>query len=80
MGGAKKGDFMSKVKACAQCGGTDFFKTKVNAGGAGGSMLPIGLLHGPYYDNVICGQCGHTEWFVSKEHLALVREKLEPLP
>jgi len=67
---------MKPSQSCRHCGGTVFYTAKVHAGGTAGSLLPIGALHGPAYENVICGQCGHTEWFVSKEHLALVREKL----
>ena len=70
---------MSKPEPCAHCGGNEFFGATVDAGGSAGSVLPVGSLHGPRYENVICGQCGHTEWFVSKEHLTLVREKLKPL-
>jgi predicted nucleic-acid-binding Zn-ribbon protein len=67
---------MSKRKPCTVCGESEFFGATVQAGGTPGSLLPVGLLHGPRYENVICGSCGHTEWFVSKEHLNLVREKL----
>ena len=68
---------MKTGKTCNHCGGIEFFKATVYAGGLTGSMLPVGLLHGPKYDNVICGECGHTEWFVSQPQLHLVREKLE---
>lgn len=67
---------MSDRKPCAHCGATEFYQATVTAGGLAGSLLPVGLMHGPRFENIICGQCGHTEWFVSPEHLALVREKL----
>ena len=70
---------MNLQKLCRVCGKSEFFTATVQAGGLAGSLLPIGLLSGPKYENVICGSCGHTEWFVSKEHLSLVREKLQPL-
>jgi predicted nucleic-acid-binding Zn-ribbon protein len=70
---------MRTHQPCRHCGSTSFYTASVQAGGSGGSLLPVGALHGPRYENVICGQCGHTEWFVSKEHLALVREKLTPV-
>jgi len=67
---------MRTCQPCRHCGGTNFYTAKVQAGGSSGSLLPVGALHGPAFDNVICGQCGHTEWFVAKEHLPLVKEKL----
>lgn len=70
---------MRKHQPCRHCGGTDFYTAKVQAGGSSGSLLPVGALHGPAFDNVICGQCGHTEWFVAKEHLPLVRANLTML-
>ncbi len=70
---------MFESKPCNQCGATDFYSVQVNAGGASGSILPVGLLHGPRYENRIYGQCGLTEWFVSREHLSLVREKLQKI-
>ena len=68
---------MSPLKPCERCGGTEFYKAVVYAGGVTGSLLPIGLLHGPRYDNIICGKCGHIEWFVSAEHLSHLRDSLE---
>ena len=65
---------------CKHCSGVTFYKAIVQAGGSAGSLLPVGALRGPTYENVICGQCGHTEWFVSREHLALVREKFSLVP
>lgn len=70
---------MKQSKPCIHCESTDFHVVPVNAGGDQGSLLPVGMLHGPRYENRICGQCGHTEWFVSKEHLSLVREKMPKL-
>jgi predicted nucleic-acid-binding Zn-ribbon protein len=65
------------AQPCRHCGGAEFYTAVVDAGGDAFSLLPVGILHGPRYENTICGQCGHTEWFVSKEQLYLVREKLK---
>lgn len=70
---------MKTNQVCRYCEGTSFYTATVRADGSSGSLLPVGILRDPTYTNVICGQCGHTEWFVSKEHLPLVREKLDPL-
>ena len=66
---------MKSTQACQHCGALDFFTFTVQAGGLPGSLLPVGLLHGPSYENIVCGQCGHVEWFVSKEHIPQVRAK-----
>jgi ribosomal protein S27AE len=71
---------MTDRASCSYCGGTEFFRSRVVAGGTSGSLLAVGALHGPFYENRVCGKCGHTAWFVSPEHLPLVREKLERLP
>ena len=68
---------MSAKKVCANCGGTEHYKATVFAGGEKGSLLPVGALHGPHYENIICGACGLTQWFVSQESLYIVRDKLE---
>lgn len=68
---------MDTTKTCQHCGGTEHYKATVFATGEKGGTLPIGALHGPRYENIICGQCGLTQWFVAQEHLPLVREKLE---
>ncbi len=70
---------MNNMKACSNCGGTDHYLVNVNASGESGGNLPVGALHGPRYENIICGTCGLTQWFVAKEHLYLVREKLPPV-
>jgi hypothetical protein len=44
-----------------------------------GNLLPLGYLHEAIYDNIICGTCGHTEWFVSKDSLYRVKEKFKPV-
>ncbi|SFV00331.1 zinc ribbon domain-containing protein [Pseudoduganella namucuonensis] len=64
-------------KPCRNCGNSEFFTKEVSADGA--AMLPIGALHGPKYQIVVCGSCGLTEWFVPSRFLPLVREKLDPL-
>ncbi|MGM9482204.1 hypothetical protein ACS5PN_13530 [Roseateles sp. NT4] len=66
---------MPSLQPCRHCGGQDLFSFTVQAGGTTGSLLPVGALHGPKYENRVCGDCGYTEWFVAKEHLQLVREK-----
>lgn len=70
---------MQTRQPCRHCGGLEFFSFTVQAGGSTGSLLPVGALHGPSYDNIVCGQCGHTEWFVSKDDLVLVKEKFRRL-
>lgn len=67
---------MNSHQPCRFCNGTNFFSAKVQAGGSAGSLLPVGALHGPSFENVICGTCGHTEWFVAKENLPLVKNVL----
>lgn len=69
---------MKHGNSCSHCSSTDLFSATVYGGGAQGTLLPVGLWHGPRYENIICGSCGYTQWFVSKEHLLLVREKLKP--
>lgn len=64
---------------CPHCTSTNLFSASVQADGSAGSLLPVGALHGARYDNVVCGNCGYTQWFVSQQHLHLVREKLKPL-
>ena len=66
---------MPTPQACRHCGSQDLFSFTVQAGGSAGSLLPVGALHGPKYENRVCGECGYTEWFVAKEQLHLVREK-----
>lgn len=68
---------MSAGKVCSNCGGQEHYMATVNASGEQGGTLPVGVFHGPRYENIICGGCGLTQWFVSKDHLHLVREKLE---
>jgi len=70
---------MPAITHCKNCHSEDLYEAEVNGGGAAGSMLPLGALHGPRYEIVICGVCGHTDWFVSKEHLHLVKDKLRPV-
>ena len=70
---------MGNTTTCSHCGGTEHYRAQVYAGGEKGGSLPAGALHGPRYDNIICGSCGLTQWFVAAEHLHLVREKLERL-
>lgn len=65
---------MNTSLPCRFCGGTHFFKAIAQ----GEALLPLGFLHSPKFENLICGDCGHTEWFVSQQHLHLVREKLRP--
>jgi len=68
---------MNPNAACGHCGGKEHYKAVVYATGEKGGTLPVGALHGPRYENLICGTCGLTRWFVSAEHLHLVRERLE---
>lgn len=68
---------MSTTKVCGNGGGTEHYRATVFASGEKGGTLPIGALHAPRYENIICGNCGLTQWFVSREHLPLVCEKLE---
>lgn len=66
--------------SCRSCHSTQLHVTEVVAGGSSGSLLPVGMLQGPRYRNIICGACGLTEWYVHPDWLYLVREKLQALP
>ena len=70
---------MPSITHCTNCQSEDLYETEVSGGGTAGSLLPLGALHGPRYEIVICGGCGHTSWFVSNEHLHLVTDKLRPV-
>jgi len=70
---------MTLISHCANCQSEDLYEAEVSGGGTAGSLLPLGALHGPRYKTVICGVCGHTSWFVSQEHLHLVKDKLRPV-
>jgi predicted nucleic-acid-binding Zn-ribbon protein len=70
---------MTFATPCTNCQSEDLYETDVSGGGTTGSLLPLGAFHGPRYRIVVCGECGHTRWFVSKEHLHLVKEKLSPV-
>lgn len=63
-------------KTCRHCGNSDHYSKEVTAGEG---MLPIGALHGPKYQIVVCGACGLTEWFVPARFLHLVKEGFDPV-
>lgn len=65
---------MTRLQPCRYCTGTHYFTAMAQGEG----LLPLGFLHSPKFETLICGDCGHTEWFVSKRHLPLVAEKLKP--
>jgi predicted nucleic-acid-binding Zn-ribbon protein len=67
---------MAAIKSCGKCGSTALLMTTVNGSGEAGSLLPLGLLHGPKYENLICSDCGYTEWYVASGNLYLVKEKI----
>ena len=71
---------MSETKPCPNCSSRNLYRVVVNAIGMKGGILPIGILHGPRYENVICGDCGLTQWFVAKGQLYLLKEHLESIP
>ena len=67
-------------KVCRNCGSSNLHKAVVSAGGGTSpSLLPVSSLHGAKFENVICSDCGLTEWFVSAEHRYLVKDKLPPV-
>ena len=66
-------------KACPNCSGTSLYQVTVNATGLKGGILPLGVLRGPKFENIVCADCGLTQWFVAREHLGLVKEQLEPV-
>jgi len=66
------------IKTCPHCQSTELFTATVQGEGLPGSLLPLGALHGPRYENLICARCGLTQWFVSPEHLHLIGQKLKP--
>lgn len=67
---------------CRICGGTEHYSEVVHArGGYGPDLLPIGgFFSSPKFRIVVCGGCGHIEWFVTEKDLAKVREKFFPYP
>jgi predicted nucleic-acid-binding Zn-ribbon protein len=67
---------MLTTKSCSKCASTELLMTTVLGSGESGSLLPLGLLHGPKYENQICASCGYTEWYVAKDSLYLVKDKL----
>jgi predicted nucleic-acid-binding Zn-ribbon protein len=67
---------MAEGKSCSKCASTELLTATVFGNGEPGSLLPLGMLHGPKYENQICAACGYTEWYVAKDSLYLVRDKL----
>lgn len=67
---------------CRVCGGTEHYSEVVNArGGNGPDLLPIGgIFSSPKFRIVVCGGCGHIEWFVMEKHLEKVRTRFYPYP
>ncbi len=66
------------INTCRKCGSAELFTTQVNANVAEGpNLLPIGFWEYPTYQIVICGDCGLTDWFVSRKHLKAVKRKLK---
>ncbi|HET8625940.1 MAG TPA: zinc ribbon domain-containing protein [Thermomicrobiales bacterium] len=66
------------IKACPECGGTDFYVEEVAATGAYGPNLLPGI--GGFFDKAeftlyVCGTCGYTRFFVRERFLPQVREK-----
>jgi predicted nucleic-acid-binding Zn-ribbon protein len=68
---------LEKRMACRHCEGTEFFHYQVNLSGELAKLLPLGFMHDGYYDCVICGTCGFTEWFVAKNSLSRLKEKFD---
>ena len=71
---------MKKPVVCPNCSSSSLYQVTVNATGLKGGLLPIGLLNGPRYENIVCGDCGLTQWFVAKDQIHLVKSHLAPLP
>jgi predicted nucleic-acid-binding Zn-ribbon protein len=67
---------MATKKSCGKCGSAELLMTTVYGNGEAGSLLPLGMLHGPKYENQICSDCGYTEWYVASGSLYLVKEKM----
>ncbi len=71
---------MTQPHTCRNCGSSALFTASVSAGGgSSNSLLPVGAMHGARFENIVCADCGLTEWYVAPEHRQLVREKLQPL-
>jgi predicted nucleic-acid-binding Zn-ribbon protein len=70
---------MNTKASCFKCGGSEIFTAVVQGSGHGGSILPLGMLNGPKYENKICSGCGYTEWYVEKDSLYLISDKLKKL-
>ena len=67
-------------KACTNCSANEFYTAEINGGGGlSPDLLPVGFFHGSRYQIVVCGDCGHTRWFVPKEFLRLVKDKFAKL-
>ena len=71
---------MTQPHTCRNCGSSELFTASVPAGGGlSPSLLPVGALHGARFENIVCADCGLTEWYVAAEHRQLVKDKLQPL-
>jgi predicted nucleic-acid-binding Zn-ribbon protein len=71
---------MTQPKTCRSCGSSELFTASVSAGGGSStSLLPVGAMHGARFENIVCADCGLTEWYVAAEHRHLVKDKLQPL-
>jgi predicted nucleic-acid-binding Zn-ribbon protein len=68
---------MKQPQLCVKCGSEELYTATIYAGGGHGSLLPVGTLHGPKYENIVCSDCGFTEWYAQKADLYLVKEKLK---
>ena len=77
--GTRKADHMrSNSKPCRNCGSSEQYAKEVTAGDSA-ALLPIGALHGPKFQIIVCGSCGLTEWFVPNRFLPLAKEQFDPL-
>lgn len=74
----KKGQINMEVntKSCRNCGSSEHYSKEVTAGEG---ALPVGALHGPKYQIIVCGSCGLTDWFVPSRFLPLVKERFDLL-
>jgi predicted nucleic-acid-binding Zn-ribbon protein len=74
----KGNQMQNNPSPCRHCGGSEHYAKEIVAGEFA-TLLPIGVLHGPKYQIVVCGGCGLTEWFVPGRFLSQVKEKFDRL-
>jgi len=70
---------MATVTCCPHCKSSDIYRTRAEARGEDIDLLPgVGAWfdYGKF-DIYVCGQCGHTQFFVQEDRLEQLRQNWE---